>query len=98
LLSLRIFGSLKQSAKALFDAQWLRDPMTELIPQAAITLLLRAGQSINHSGRNLECLSQTHKLLNGMIVLLMEGIRRWTIRVLGGCQEGSGEGERSSGR
>jgi hypothetical protein len=45
-LDLRIFGSLKARAKALFDAEWMRDPDTELSTEDAIALLLRSWQSI----------------------------------------------------
>jgi hypothetical protein len=45
-LDLRIFGSLKQRAKAMFDAEWIRNDITELTPERAIALLLRAWQSV----------------------------------------------------
>jgi transposase-like protein len=45
-LDLRIFGSLKQRARALFDAEWTRNPNTELSIENAIGLLIRAWGSI----------------------------------------------------
>jgi hypothetical protein len=45
-LDLRIFGSLKQRAKALFDQEWMRDPDTELTTETVIELLLQAWRAI----------------------------------------------------
>jgi hypothetical protein len=45
-LDVRIFGSLNMRARALFDAQWIRDGSAELTVAAAISLLLSAWGSI----------------------------------------------------
>jgi hypothetical protein len=45
-LDLRIFGSLKQRARALFDDQWAREDGLELTATTAIALLLKAWDSI----------------------------------------------------
>jgi hypothetical protein len=45
-LDLRIFGSLKMQARALFDDEWIRDDSVELIVAKAIQLLFRAWESI----------------------------------------------------
>jgi hypothetical protein len=46
-LDLRICGSLKMRARALFDEQWFRDDSTELTVTTAIALLLRSWDSIS---------------------------------------------------
>jgi hypothetical protein len=45
-LDLRIFGNLKSRARALFDDQWMRDGSAELTIATAISLLLKAWNSI----------------------------------------------------
>jgi hypothetical protein len=45
-LDLRIFGSLKQRARAMFDDQWAREDGVELTQETAIALLLKAWDSI----------------------------------------------------
>jgi hypothetical protein len=45
-LDLRIFGSLKMCARALFGDEWIRDDSVELTVAKAIQLLLRTCESI----------------------------------------------------
>jgi hypothetical protein len=59
-LDLRIFGSLKQRARALFDDQWAKEDGVELTRQTAIARLLKAWDSITQE----EILNAWDKLRN----------------------------------
>jgi hypothetical protein len=59
-LDLRIFGSLKQRARAMFDDQWAREDVVELTTETAIALLLKAWDSITQ----VEFLNAWDKLRN----------------------------------